>query len=333
MTSTADHTTQADFSNDHIAPERLQSLLKDQIAELQSQHSRPLSLRWLGKQKEGTDTTTKVLVKTAGGQSAAVIVCARPASPDLIARSSEMAEQVRRLIGPRLGRVIPQPIAQGVVDGRSYVILPCYREFSSWKPLRVCQRLRLRRPLLNWLREACREAAETIQMEEVTSPSFRSQLQYLHELHFVDGPIRWTIELLLNRLDAQIWRPRHTFDHNDLWLGNIMLPRRDEAKRHRAFPFILIDWGGANPHGYGMYDLVRIGKAFKLSDRALLREVQAHAHVLGCDPYDTRGHLLASLARLHRHLEHFPEERYIATFRSCWNRLDGLLTRHGEGLV
>lgn len=315
--------------NEHITAEQLHESLSGEIAQFESSLGESVVLRWLGKQKQGTDTTTKVLVETKRGKREAVIIIARPAAPDLIARSNEMAEEIRRLVGERLGRVIPTPLANGYVDGRSYTILPCYREFSRWKPRRVLQRVRIRNPLLTWLREACRESAETIlASDEAPSPSFVELLQYLHGLHFVEAPVREVIERQLQRIEAETWKPRFTIDHNDMWLGNIMLPRPDAVEQNRVFPFMLIDWGGANPFGYGMYDLVRIARALKLSDTRFLQEVRAHAEALHCEVADTQGHLLASLARLHQHLEHFPEERYIATFRSCWRRLQQIVALH-----
>ncbi|PLX48503.1 MAG: hypothetical protein C0613_10805 [Desulfobulbaceae bacterium] len=151
--------TLAKKNNEHIPVDVLARLLAEELAAIEGDVGSRVVLESLGKLKSGADNTTMALVRSATGQPKAVISCSRPAAPDLIKRGVEEAEAIRGLIGEPLGAAIIKPIASGYVDGRSYVILPWYRELAGWKPFWLMQRLALRRPLLRWLSHSTAVAA------------------------------------------------------------------------------------------------------------------------------------------------------------------------------
>ncbi|MCC5887220.1 MAG: hypothetical protein JJT88_12380 [Gammaproteobacteria bacterium] len=306
-------------ANEHLTPQQASLALAEAIEEIEAKLGHRVRLSWLGRQKMGVDATTKLLVENRDSHPVAVIICSRQAAPDLVARAAERAEQVRALVGETLGEVIPVPLSLGYATGLSYMILPCYRELASLRILRRIQWWRLRRPVLGWLGEAVAAAACHIGPVEAGN-RFEWELSHLRDQHFVDRDLKRILDAYLARLKDGEWQPRHTFDHNDMWLGNVMLPRPGALSSLRP-AFHLIDWGGANPRGYGIYDLVRVSLAFGLSDAALARETRLHCLALGSEIQDASGHLLASLGRLHRHIEHFPEARYLAVFQRCWRTL------------
>jgi len=308
--------------NAPITVEAASSLLADELADLERRVGDRVSVAPLGRQKEVADATTKMLVRTQAGRPIAVIICARPIAPDLVARGVDAAEQIRGLIGEELGQAIIEPIKSGYVDGRSYVVLPYCRDFASWRPRRILQRLRIQNSMLDWLRQATSAAAEAHGDGEEAGAGYASVLRHLERQRLLNDDIQQAIHRALNRLESGRWTPRHTFDHNDLYLCNIMLPARTPASPSRPrYPFVLIDWGGANSKGFGIYDLVRLARAFNLSDASLRRELREHCIALGCEPEDTPGHLLAAGGRLHRHIEHFPEDRFVATVQACWKTI------------
>ena len=79
----------------------------------------------------------------------------------------------------------------------------------------------------------------------------------------------------------------------------------------------LIDWGGSEPQGYAMFDLVRAADALRLAPLRLQREVLAHCRALGCEPPDAASHLAAGLAHVHSHLGAFPLERFVDMAEAC----------------
>jgi len=313
--------------NAHARPEFLELALSEDLRHLSEMVGEGINLEPFGLHKAGVDTTTKMLVKSDSGRRIAVIICSRPAAPDLIARGTQAAESIRSIIGHDLGEPIIKPISSSYADGLSCVILPNCREFSSSKLVRAAQRLHLRRSLLNWLCQATEAAALTHGTDDSITHSYARMLQHIKDQDVFDESVRSAARCGLRRLESRRWQPRQTIDHNDFWLGNIMLiPKADAGAR---YPFVLIDWAGANARGFGIYDLTRVARSLKLSAAAFRRELIGHSEALQCQLEDTRGHFLASLGRLHQHLEHFPEERYLKLFRQCWSYLNRALSdRH-----
>ena len=311
--------------NKHINIKLLYGYIDTQIAKLEAQVGEQIILEKIGEQKDTEDSTTKVLIRTKSNQPVAVLICSHTTAPELVIRGANTAEKIRTTVGEQLGTAIIRPLCNGYADNLSYTIFPYCHEFSSLKLIRVFQRLRVREHLLRWLGKSTAKAAEDFGVSKETSNSFKSKLQYLEKQHFIDKTLQQAIKFALDRIETGAWQPRHTIDHNDFWIGNILLHARYKERIRHEYPFVIIDWYGANPCGYGIFDLMRIAQSFNLSDRALRRELNAHSIALKCDLDDTRGHLLAALARLHQHLECFPESRYLKMFRTCWTQLNKAL--------
>ena len=307
--------------NDHFSLEELSDLLEYELSVYVKKIGCKVSLEYLGEKKTFVDATTVVLVRDVEGRPQAVINCSRPSSPNLIMRGVEAAESIRKMIGDKLGEAIIRPIRQGYIAGRSYVMLPWYRDLPTKKPYLLWHRMKLRRPILNWLRYATAASVESQRDSAEVDNSFENMLQHLIKQNFINSDKREFIKKSLERLDTGKWQPRHTFDHNDLWLGNIMLTSQTRQNANHHYPFVLIDWAGANHCGYGIYDLIRLSRGLRLSPKSLRRELVAHSLALKCDIKDTKGHLLAALGRLHQHLEYFPEDKFIDTFNACWTTI------------
>ena len=212
--------------NCHISTQELEEKLGDEICKLEQNYGQKVALNYLGKQKLLEDATTRILVSNlSDNQPRAVITCARHLAPDLVARGTKLAEDIRQIIEPNTREAIIRPLSHGYIDERSYVILPFYHEFSRWKVIRACQRLWLTRPLLQWLFEATRGAVNhhTTRKNSAIS-SFYANLIYLRQQPFLSPKQTEATDRAIGRLESKLWKPRHTFDHNDFWLGNVMLP-------------------------------------------------------------------------------------------------------------
>lgn len=313
----------------HMTVDELIGLLGDELAEYETQMGHHLVVSRLGRLKEVADATTKFLLSNPQGQAKAVVICSHAVAPDLVMRGVEAAKAIRELVGTQLGEAIIQPLGSGYVAGRSYVVLPWYRDFSSWKPRRVVQRFGITAPLLRWLQQATAAAAASSGHSEEIARSFSTAIEHLSKQPFCTRELSLAVRASMDRLDSGKWSPRNSFDHNDLWLGNVLLrpPRLGENKTR--YGFVVIDWAGANSSGYGIYDLLRLARSLKISDSTLRRQLMAHSKALQCSPEDTRGHLLACMGRLHQHMEWFPEDRYLSTFDACLRRLDRALPELG----
>lgn len=304
-------------ANRHLTADELTRLLADELDAYETQVGESLCLVMFPVQKTGRDSTTKVMVKSARGRCLAVVSCSRPASPHLVMRGVERAEAVRSLLGHSLGAAIIKPVAFGYIEGRSYAILPWCSDLSENRLVRYTQRALLKRPLLSWLRAAVAAAAAAHGENAGNAAVFAEKLRRMESVAGIEESARTAIRTALERLESEAWRPRHVFDHNDLWGGNVLLPGK-RILPPSSDPFVLIDWVGAESVGYGITDLIRLARFLKLSRAELRAEMEAHCRGMHCAIEDAAGHFFAASGHLHQHLEYFPEDRFLAMFHACW---------------
>ena len=277
-------------------------------------------LRVLPSSSNVADDPSKILIKNVQAQPIAVVLCSNTFAPKLVERGVKLADASRRLIGERLGSVVLVPILTGEIDGLSFAVLPWHPPLatSRWRWLLQCRLLRPR--VLGWLREATRVAAET--HREVGLPhDFKDPLVYMKQHESVSDEVRSGVRAALERLEMGAWRPSHTFDHNDLWKRNLLRAPSPVQPSTSIYPFVVIDWLGANPRGYGMYDLIRLADSLRLERTGLRKEIEVHCSALNCELIDARGHLLAALGRLGMNIECFPTDVYVKLVEFCWQML------------
>ena len=137
-----------------------------------------------------------------------------------------------------------------------------------------------------------------------------------------DG-LRRDADRALAGLAASHWVPKSVLVHDDLWKGNILLPRGSNARRAARRGFFLIDWAGSQVDGFAFWDFARLCESLACPSSLARRSLRTHCEALGCDASDAVFHLLAALADLRTRLEHMPPERFAAAAE----RARGLLGR------
>ncbi len=269
------------------------------------------------------DAVTKWLICDARQRRVAVVLCASPVSPGLVARGMHRAREAKKALGPDLGRVILDSLQEGEILGLSYTVLPYCRPLSERRLIRRVQCGLLRPAVLDWLRNATkltvREVSGTDAAEEFGKP-----LRHLSDHPELPDTLRSPAETAWERLKTGRWSPRHVLMHNDFWDGNILIDHRNvtgRGGRPWRNRFVIIDWPGASVRGYAFYDLLRFARATSWSIHRLHDEVAAHCRILGCELADAPCHLLAALGCLEMHRERFPLPHFIRTANGCLDTL------------
>lgn len=264
------------------------------------------------------DNPIKATIRDSSGNPYAFVLCSRPQYPSLVARGVARAETIRTLLGRELGAVLIRPLLAGAVNGVSYAILPWHRPMPASGLGRYLARTRTRRRVLSWLRRANQTAVAT-HLKNDASAKFEYALQNLRTFRELDVELRDAVAWSLGRLQNGDWCPKHTFDHNDLSIDNLVLPARHENPQHQGF--VIIDWVGATARGFGIYDLVRLCRSAAIPTRILAHEIRSHCDALQCNLVDAKGHLLACLGNLYLNLECFPEEQFGMLLDTSWRTL------------
>lgn len=230
-------------------------------------------------------------------------------SPEQFPQAS--AEQARQMqaMRQRLGaaaQVVLDVSGQGVIDGRSFVLVPRCEPLAQGRLLGRIARWRASTELLPWLRQLATSADAP---DDAAREEFLASLAALQALHALPDHIRREAERLAAALRDRQLPARHVPMHGDLWVATAM--------RRRDGSLAVIDWGGSTAKGYGIYDLVRAASSFGVPRRRLAREIAWHSRALG----DVEGipslHLLGALGYYARHLGEFPLPRFIELAASC----------------
>ena len=129
----------------------------------------------------------------------------------------------------------------------------------------------------------------------------------------------------LAQLSSGAWRPATVLSHNDLWIGNVLLPLTRSTGHKQSFGFYLIDWAGVAPHGYPFVDLLRFAQSIGMSRTKARAEIARHCQVLNCGTAEVLSYVLAGLAAIGYRSDAFPASRFRSLCESTFDQCMHLL--------
>ncbi|MGE0708212.1 MAG: hypothetical protein AB7N76_01105 [Planctomycetota bacterium] len=271
------------------------------------------------------DAPVLLLALGRGGRPRAVVRCSAPTG-ELVERELLRSLHAKVRLGPELGEVVLEPLVSLRLAGRAHAVLPLCRPTPRAGLAGLRARLRLRRPLLQWLRAA---TARTVRApsEPERARDLRAPLEWLARADGAPRARRAAARAALGRLEGGAWRPRLALCHGDLWLGNVLRWPRAQWWRARPArrPFALIDWAGSPGQGAPGYDLLCLAESLRLTPRRLGAELRALRGLLACTPLDLRGYLLVALGALGLARDHYDPSRAAAHAARLEARLDAAL--------
>ena len=201
------------------------------------------------------------------------------------------------------------PLAQGSIDGRSYVVWPWHHALGESRLLHLIRRVQLFPHVLRWLRDVARQTRQPIAASARES-QYASPLRTMASAQLFPVAMREAASRGLQRLQTGAWRPYSTLEHNDFWTGNLLLPRDRHSARLHARGFIVIDWEGVRLAGYPVFDLVRFAVSARVPRPLLRLELRGFRQILECEAQDLGGYVLAALGAMAQNLGYFPEDRF-----------------------
>lgn len=310
---------------EHPRLEEWRSDLAEPLAKVMGGASRIGDITLLCEPKEVDDDTTKLLVRDSLGRPSAVILGSPRAYPDAVRQAMERAQAAKRMLGPRLGSVVLEPLDEGWASGKSYAVLPYCSPLRGDRLFGRLQRMTVIPSLLIWLREVA--LASRSEPKGGSDPEFRDWLEHLASLQAMPSRVRTASERALDRLSNGDWTPRRVLLHGDFWSGNVLIHRQTRKPDGPNPPWqhlALIDWGGSRIDGVPIFDLLRIAKEQRLGRRRLRSELTAHCQILSCDLSDASSYLALALGELGLRLEQFPMNRFVAMADSLFAVLQTL---------
>jgi hypothetical protein len=268
------------------------------------------------------DSATVFVVRERSGTPCAVVQCAAPGAPGMVARSMQRAHAAHEVLAALGERRVLLPLALGDAAGLSCALLPFCERLDGGRLRRWWDNRRLRTPLFDWLHDIAR-----LTRHDAPEAACEPVLTMLAQHPEVGDTLRQAAREALLRLSTGAWRPRHVLMHGDLWRGNVMLRRGPEPWRERL---VVIDWAGSRADGWPFFDLVKFAESIGARGAVLRTQVERHAVVLGCEVADARSALIMALAATLARLEHFPMVTFAAMGERTLGCLDIALGRPGS---
>ena len=283
--------------------------IESAVQPLMNAHGGIGSVELLALPRLVPDYVEKAIVFTPQAEPALLVMIAPPAYPDCVRDAFRRAGEARLALRGTIGEAVQVALCNGSADGQSFAVVPYLSPLARGRLRRRWDKLRLRRPVLTWLREVTRQTV-SVPPADAHVESFFKPLLSLSTHEAVSERVREAARDSLRALESGRWQPRWVLAHNDLWLGNLLHRRPVQTE---APGFAVIDWGASRVRGYPVYDLLTMATSINLSTRSLRRELREHSAMLGCEPANASHHLLAALGALSLTLGQWPVERFAAT--------------------
>jgi hypothetical protein len=270
------------------------------------------------------DSLSKSLLYDRSGDLKVALMISNPRFPLVARQRATMSLLAMEQLGQDLGSIVVKSCAQGMWEGRSFVVWPAYRSLSSHRVFHALQKRFISGQVFDWLREATGATARLADAAAIES-TYRSPLTSMAGDDGINPDIRLAAQSSLAQLSSGGWQPVTVLSHNDLWIGNVLLPLKRYDRQKRSYGFYLIDWAGVAPQGYPFVDLLRFAQSIGMPRMKARAEVARHCRVLNCSTAEVLSYVLAGLAAIGYRPDHFPASRFRAlcegTYAQCMSLL------------
>ena len=274
------------------------------------------------------DETLKLIFVNEQQRKKVFVLCSSAVSPKLVERGHLRSKEIKAALGEKLGRAILTPILAGNTAGLSYCLFPYCQTLHTNKIAYWLQRKLLTAGILDWLNQAAAITASDVTSSSDLQDDFITPLSHLSKLPKLPSEISLSANHALDMLQSKEWKPRYTFTHGDLWVGNVLLDKSGYLNSKTIFNnmnFVFIDWAGASLKGHPFNDFIRIARSLSLSKKQCSKALHDHCQAVGCSREESQYYLLASFGYLGLNLEHFPTDRFVASATKCTKYLQAII--------
>lgn len=240
----------------------------------------------------------------------AILMLAPNAFPNAMQEHVDAIRAMAQRLTPAAGEILPTVMAEGTLGSRSFFIMPRFSPLAAGRISGRLDRMRMTSAVLEWLR-----ALTSIRSEAApdTAATFVANLTALAPMLEPGSDIARRTDHLVEAVTQGRLNPTHIPMHGDLWWGNIMRDTKGGLK--------IVDWGGSEPSGYGLFDLIRFAQSFRLGSSRLRSEIGWHRDAIGLGPDGPMLHLLAALGHFSMRLGEFPRAKFAEMTIDCFSAL------------
>ena len=264
---------------------------------------------------EIADNPIKLAIRGRRGAHLGILHWSPPTAVHAVANAVRLAEASRRKLGDDLGSVVLAATLEGEFQSRSFALYPWMGVLSNRRGISRLQNWRYARSIFNWLSEVYVSGFSPLPESEYAVRVVASLDQLAGESGLASST-RDAAKTSMDAVQSGSFQPKIGPVHNDLWHGNVLLPRFGSGPQSERWPFFLIDWGASTPAGFPLWDLLRVLRSLRVPRRVGARVLRRHCDELAISLEEGRHSLMLALADLGRYRNEFPVELYLKSVES-----------------
>lgn len=283
----------------------------------------PAQMRLFRPISDIADNPIKLEIHDGRSQCLGILHWSPPVAVHAVSNAVRLAEAARRRLGDDLGSVVLAATLEGEFQSRSFALYPRMGVLSNRRVISRLQNWWYAVPILNWLNQVCQTGFTRLPEADYSSRVV-APLEQLAGEPGLDPSVRAGVGASLDAVESGAFKPSMGPVHNDLWHGNVLLPRFASGAKPGRWPFLLIDWGASTLVGFPLWDLLRILRSLRIPNPVAARILRRHCEGLGVSLEQGRYGLLLALADLGVYRNEFPLELYLKSVSECLAYFDGL---------
>ena len=288
------------------------------IVELENQKSEtkydPGSLAALDRKNPGKEVEDSPAIFTIDGfrpEDDSIAIVSNEQFPNFVNEAVVKTNAAAKRLDQRLSRPVLCPTTTGNYGVQSYAFWPRHRPISNNRILKRVQILNLYQRAFQWLCDVAKTTQLPVEAGEELAKQYKDPLSFLLKEDYIPDAIKGIASDTLAELESGIFQPVSILQHGDFWYGNILLDKSWPFSLNSPSSFFLIDWGGANIHGYPYVDALRYLMSVGKRGSAMSHYLNLYSNNSGLSIKDISRYICAYAGFLGMHRNEFPLDRYL----------------------
>lgn len=272
------------------------------------------SLRSLRRQNLNTEVGDSSAVFRVDGFSPAddsIIIISNNRFPNFVSEAVGRTVLVAKKLESQLSERVLSPSVAGTHGLQSYAFWPRHMAIADNRVLKRIQILSVYKGVFQWLGDMAQTTRLPVSLGEDLKRQYTDPLTYLINQDFISAAIKGIATQVLSAMQDNTFRPVSVVQHGDFWYGNILLEKSWPLPLHTPKPFFIIDWAGANVHGYPYVDPLRFLMSIGKRDNEILHFLDLYGTKCGLPINDVLSYVCAYIGHLGMNRNEFPLDRYL----------------------
>ena len=261
-----------------------------------------------------------------------IIIISNDQFPNFVSEAVEKAKAAAKNLEHRLRNHVLSPTITGHCGLHSYAFWPRHMAISDNRILKRFQILTVYQRTFQWLCDVAKTTQASVEPGEELTRQYTDPLTFLINQEYVPDAIKGIASDTLAALEDNSFHPVSILQHGDFWYGNILLEKSWPFPLNSPRSFFIIDWGGANIHGYPYVDQLRYLMSVGKRDKAIAHYLNLYSNRSDLSIEDILSYVCTYAGYLGMNRNEFPLDRYLKLIDSLLLRASFIKTSSQQGV-